>query len=56
MFSQRKSSGLLGFAALLLLIAAAMVHFFPGYLTNAQYVSGIIVLEILVAVVWNYRQ
>ncbi|MGA2695963.1 MAG: O-antigen ligase family protein [Terriglobales bacterium] len=40
----------------MVVLAAGMVHFFPGYLTNTQYVGGIILLELLAAVLWNYRQ
>lgn len=56
MLTERMSWGLLGFTLLLVLAAAGMVHFYPGYLTNTQYLSAIILLEILAAVVWNYRQ
>jgi len=56
MLPERISWNLLGFALLMVVLAAGMVHFFPGYLTNTQYVGGIILLELLAAVLWNYRQ
>ncbi len=56
MLTERISRHLLGFALLMVLLAVGIVHFFPGYLTSTQYVGGVIVLEILVAVLWNYRQ
>ncbi len=56
MFGERLSWRILGFAILLGFLAAGTLHFFPGYLTNAQYVGGIILLEVLAAVIWNYRQ
>jgi O-antigen ligase len=38
------------------LFAVYMVIFQPGYLTSAQYLGGLICLEILVAVLYSYRR
>lgn len=56
MFGERLSWRILSFAILLGFLAAGILHFFPGYLTDVQYVGGIILLEVLAAVIWNYRQ
>lgn len=42
--------------ALFLFLGAYLVIFQPGYVTNDQYLGMLIFLQILVAVVWNYRQ
>jgi O-antigen ligase len=38
------------------LLALFLARYFPGYLTNTQYVVGFILLELLAAVLWNYRR
>ena len=42
--------------ALSLLCAAYLVLERPGYLTSVEYLGGLLLLEILAAIVWNYRQ
>jgi O-antigen ligase len=41
----------LGAAAIIYLVVAQ-----PGYLTNVEYLGGLLLLEVLAAVIWNYRQ
>ena len=36
--------------------AAYLVVIQPGYLTNVEYLGGLLLLEILVAIIWNYRK
>ncbi len=47
---------ILGSALLVILISVVLLRFFPGYLTNTQFLAGIIFLQVLLAIVWNYRQ
>jgi len=47
---------LLVLLALFSFLGVYLVIFQPGYVTNDQYLGMLIFLQILVAVVWNYRQ
>jgi O-antigen ligase len=43
-------------AALCVLGAVYLVLARPGYLTSVEYLGGLLLLEILAAIIWNYRQ
>jgi O-antigen ligase len=43
-------------AALCVLGAVYLVIARPGYLTSVEYLGGLLLLEILAAIIWNYRQ
>jgi O-antigen ligase len=42
--------------ALCILTTAYLVLARPGYLTSVEYLGGLLLLEILAAIIWNYRQ
>jgi O-antigen ligase len=56
MHSSKPSHRLAVAVALCVLATAYLVVARPGYLTSVEYLGGLLLLEILAAIIWNYRQ
>ncbi len=56
MYSFKLDPRIVAAAALCVLGAVYLVLARPGYLTSVGYLGGLLLLEILAAIIWNYRQ
>lgn len=56
MFSDSSLRWLMVFSGCLCICALLAVRFYPGYLTDVQFLEGFIFLEALAAVVWRFKQ
>ncbi len=56
MWNNPSSRWLIVFTGCICLFALFLVRFYPGYLTNVQYLEGFIFLEAVAAVVWQFKQ
>lgn len=56
MYSLKLDPRIVAAAALSVLGAVYLVLARPGYLTSVEYLGGLLLLEILAAIIWNYRQ
>jgi O-antigen ligase len=56
MYSLKLDPRIVAPAALCVLGAVYLVLARPGYLTSVEYLGGLLLLEILAAIIWNYRQ
>jgi O-antigen ligase len=56
MNSWKSKPGTFAVIALFALATVYLVAVSPGYLTSVEYLGGLLLLEILAAIIWNYRQ
>lgn len=56
MFSRKPKNWLAIALGLGTLVTIYLVAAQPGYLINVEYLGGLLLLEVLAAVIWNYRQ